>query len=117
MSKAMGTTEIDKSLEVEIAKSLRQSKRAAVVPHSASADHETAADKLGTLFRQVTNSSIGEVDNLIAELNSLRKKLEADGDLIERAIARHSEHSQGVMQLTTIIADNVKRLPSSTPCQ
>ena len=33
---------------------------------------------------------------------------------IERAIAQHSEHSQGVMQLATIIADNVKKLPNPT---
>ena len=117
MNKAMGTTEIDKSLEVEIAKSLHQSKRTAVVPHPASAEHAATADKLGKLFRQMTKSSIGEVDSLIDQLHSLRKKLETDGDLIERAIARHSEHSHGVMQLTTIIADNVKRLPTPTPCQ
>jgi hypothetical protein len=57
---------------------------------------------------------MSEVDSLIDELQRLQKNLEADGDLIERAIARHSEHSQGVMQLTTIIADNLKRLPNST---
>jgi len=60
----------------------------------------------------MTKLSTSEVDGLIDELHRLSKNLEADGDLIERAIARHSEHSQGVMQLTTIIADNVKRLPS-----
>ena len=117
MSKAIGTTEIDKSLEVEIAKSVHQSKRGAVVPRPASADHETTANKLGKLFRQITKSSIGEIDSLIDELHSLRKKLEADSALIEQAIARHSEHSHGVMQLTTIIADNVKRLPTPTPGQ
>jgi hypothetical protein len=50
----------------------------------------------------------------INELHSLRVKLETDGDLIERAIARHSELSQGAVQLTTMIADNVKRLPHPT---
>jgi hypothetical protein len=72
------------------------------------------ADNLGTLFRRMTKLSISEVDGLIDELQRLRKKLETDGDVIERAIAQHSEHSQGVMQLTTIIADNVKRLPNPT---
>jgi hypothetical protein len=64
------------------------------------------------MFGRMTKLSTSEVDGLIDELHRLSKNLEADGDLIERAIARHSEHSQGVMQLTTIIADNVKRLPS-----
>jgi len=78
------------------------------------AKNEVWADDLGILFRRVTALSTREVDNLIDELQVLRKKLEADGDLIERAIARHSEHSQGVMQLTSLISDNVKKLPNRT---
>jgi hypothetical protein len=113
MNKAIGTTEIDQSLEVEIGRSLHALKGTATVPHPASAEHEMTANNLGTLFGRMTKLSIREVDSLIDELHRLRKNLEADGDLIERAIARHSKHSQGVMQLTTIIADNVKRLPSS----
>ena len=113
MSKAIGVAEIDKSLEVEIARSLNQSKRTAL-PHPASAKHEMNADKLGTLFRQMMKLSMSEVDCLIDELHSLRTKLTVDNDLIEQAIARHSAHSQGIMQLTTIIADNVKKLPNDT---
>src|SRR5215472_10693291 len=112
MNKAMGAIEIDKSLEVAIGEKFPRSKRMAAVPHPASAEHE--ADNLGTLFRRMTELSMSEVESLIDELQGLRKKLETDGDLIERAIARHSQHSHGVMQLTTIIADNVKRLPNST---
>jgi hypothetical protein len=114
MNKAIGTTKIDESLEVEIGRSLQELKRPAAVPHRASAKHEMTADNLGTLFRRMTKLSMSEVDSLIDELHRLRTKLEIDGDLIERAIAQHSEHSKGVVQLTTIIADNVKRLPSST---
>ena len=115
MNKAIGTSEIDQSLEVEIGRSLHQSKHTAAVPHPASAEHAMTPDNLGTLFRQMTKLSLSEVERLIDELQSLSKNLEADGDLIERAITRHSEHSQGVMQLTTIIAENVKKLPSATP--
>jgi hypothetical protein len=114
MNRAIGTAEIDQSLEVEIRRSLHQSKHKAAVSYPASAEHEMTAENLGTLFRQMTKLSIIEVDSLIDELQRLRKKLETDGDVIERAIAQHSEHSQGVMQLTTIIADNVKRLPNPT---
>jgi hypothetical protein len=114
MNRAIGTAEIDQSLEVEIRRSLHQSKHKAAVSYPASAEHEMTAENLGTLFRQMTKLSISEVDSLIDELQRLRKKLETDGDVIERAIAQHSEHSQGVLQLTTIIADNVKRLPNPT---
>jgi hypothetical protein len=114
MNRAIGTAEIEQSLEVEIRSSLHQSKHKAAVSYPASAEHEMTADNLGTLFSRMAKLSMSEVENLIDELKGLRKKLETDGDLIERAIARHSEHSQGVMQLTTIIADNVKRLPNPT---
>jgi len=113
MNKAGGVAEIEESLEAEIGRNIHQSKRTAAVPHLASAEHEMA-DKLGALFGRMTKLSMSEVDDLIDELHRLRKKLEADGDLIERAIAQHSEHSQGVMQLTMIIADNVKKLPTPT---
>jgi hypothetical protein len=114
MNKAIGTAEIDKSLEVEIGRSLHELKRTAAASHPASAEHEMTADNLGTLFRRMTKLSISEVEGLIDELQTLRKKLETDGNLIERAIAQHSEHSQGVMQLATIIADDVKKLPNPT---
>jgi hypothetical protein len=116
MSKAIGVAEIDKSLEMEIARSLHQSKPTAAVPHPVSAENGMA-DKLGTLFHQMAKLSMGEVDSLIDELQRLRTKLEIDNGLIERAIAQHSAHSQGVMELTTIIADNVKRLPRSASGQ
>jgi uncharacterized protein YfkK (UPF0435 family) len=104
MNKAIGVAEVDKSLEAEIGRSLHQLKRTVAAPHPASAEHEMTADNLGILLRRMTKLSMSEVDSLIDELHRLRKKLEADGDLIERAIAQHSEHSsQGVMQLTTIM--------------
>jgi hypothetical protein len=113
MNKAFGVAEIEKSLEAEIG-NIHELKRAAAVSQPASAEHEMTADNLGTLFRRMATLSMSEVDDLIDELHKLRKKLETEGDLIERAIVQHSERSQGVMQLTTIIADNVKRLPTPT---
>ena len=44
-------------------------------------------------------------------LRTLRKKLQTDGDRIQRDIAEHAELSQQVMQLTKIISDSVKKLP------
>ena len=54
---------------------------------------------------------MGEIANLISELQTLRKKLQTDGDRIQRDIAEHAELNQQVMQLTTIISDSVKKLP------
>ena len=54
---------------------------------------------------------IQEIDNLISDLQTLRKKLQTDGDRIQRDIAEYAELSQQVMQLTNIISDSVKKLP------
>jgi hypothetical protein len=74
-------------------------------------DGETSAENLGNVLRQVSKTSMGEIDNLISELQTLRKKLQTDGDRIQRDIAEYAELSQQVMQLTTIISDSVKKLP------
>ena len=115
MNKANGATDINESLELEIGRNIQELKRAGpALSPAPNAKNEVLADDLGLLFRRMAEFSTREVDNLIDELHSLRKKLETDGDLIERAIARHSQFSQGAMQLTTMIADNVKKLPHPT---
>jgi hypothetical protein len=113
MNKAIGATESNELLEVEIGKNIHELKRTSIAALP-DAEGEKSADNLGMLLRRITECSTREIENLIDELHSLRKMLETDGDLIERAIARHSELSQGAMQLTTMIADNVKRLPHPT---
>jgi hypothetical protein len=74
-----------------------------------------SGDNLGTLLRRVSEASNREIETLIDELHGLRKKLEIHGDRIQSDIARYAELSQGVMQLTTIISDNVKKLPPGAP--
>jgi hypothetical protein len=72
-----------------------------------------SGEHLGNLLRQLSRASLSEIDSLISELQTLRRKLQADGDRIERDIANYAELSHRVMQLTTIISDSVKKLPSA----
>ena len=74
-------------------------------------DGERSPEHLGTLLRQVSRASMGEIESLIVELKTLHKKLQTDGDRIQRDIAEHADLSQQVMQLTNIISDSVKKLP------
>jgi uncharacterized membrane-anchored protein YhcB (DUF1043 family) len=71
-----------------------------------------SGDNLGALMRRVAEASTREVETLIDELHELRKKLESDAERIQSDIVRHAELSQGAMELTTIISDNLKKLPS-----
>ena len=74
-------------------------------------DGGRSGEHLGNLLRQVSSASMGEIESLIVELKTLHKKLQTDGDRIQRDIAQHADLSQQVMQLTNIISDSVKKLP------
>jgi hypothetical protein len=43
--------------------------------------------------RRVSKTSMDEIDSLIAELQTLRRKLQSDGDRIQRDITKHAELS------------------------
>jgi hypothetical protein len=78
---------------------------------TASNHGEISGEHLGNLLRQVSMASVGEVEGILSELQTLRRKLQTDGDRIQRDIMIHAELSQQVMQLTKIISDSVKNLP------
>lgn len=79
-------------------------------------ESELAANNLGSLLNRVAGQSAREIDNLIAELQTLRERLRADGARVERDIVEYAALSQSVIQLTKIIADgvtHVKRVPDA----
>ena len=116
IARPLGTAEIEKSLEVEIGGNIQELSRgsnAVFRPgEGTDADAEISTDNLAGLLRRVAEASTREVDGLIGELQSLRRKLNIDGNRIQREIAEYTELSQQVMQLTNIISESVKKLPS-----
>ena len=79
-------------------------------------DSEMAANNLSTLLRRVSGNSAREIDNLIGELSTLRDKLQADSDRVERDIVEYAQLSQSVLALTKIIAEGVtqvKKVPDA----
>jgi hypothetical protein len=66
------------------------------------------SDALG----RVSETSSVEIDNLIGEFEGLRRRLQADGDRIQREIEEYKALSQQVMQLTKIISEGVQKLPA-----
>ena len=75
-------------------------------------DGEKSAGNLSDLLGQVSKNSKGEMDSLIGELQRLRRKLQTDGDRIQREIEEYNALSQQVMQLTKIISEGVQKLPA-----
>jgi hypothetical protein len=102
-------------LEVEVGKNVHELARGsnAVFCQPETPDVEISADNLTALLRRVSEASTRDIENLIGDLQSLRRKLHTDGNRIQREIAEHAELSQQVMQLTSIISESVKKLPAT----
>jgi hypothetical protein len=66
----------------------------------------------GTLLRRLSDGPRRELEDLVGKLMTLLKKLEADGIRIQLDIEEYTEMNQRVMQLTTIVADSVGKLPA-----
>jgi hypothetical protein len=114
IARPLGTTELEKSLEVEVRENIHELARgsSAVFRQGEAIEAEPSTDNLAALLRRVAEASTREVDSLIGDLQSLRRKLNSDGNRIQREIAEYTELSQQVMQLTNIIAESVKKLPT-----
>ena len=105
---------IDKAKETELEGNIRELvRRDSAGIRQIESDSETSANNLGTLLRRVAGSSAREIDDLIGALHTLREKLQADGDRVQRDIVEYAELSQSVMQLTKIISESVKKLPGA----
>lgn len=76
-------------------------------------DGQASADNLGTLVRRVSESSSQQIENLVDELQSLRKKLHSDGNRIQSEIEEYAVLNQQVMQLTAIISESMGKLPAN----
>jgi hypothetical protein len=107
-------SEMERSLEKDIASNVQELSRANTAFRQVeNGNRETSASDLGALLRRVAEASIHEVEVLIDELHGLRNKLQRDGDRIQSDIEGYAELSQGVIQLTAIIADSVKKIPGA----
>ena len=76
-------------------------------------DGEASADGLNSLLGRVSETSMREIDNLVDELQTLRRRLLTDNDRIQRDIAKYAALSEQVMQLTKIISESVQKLPGT----
>jgi hypothetical protein len=75
-------------------------------------DELMSAGDLAASLRETSRVSIAEVDRLIGELQTLRRKLQTDGDRIERDIMQHAALSEQATKLTQIVFEGVKQLPT-----
>ena len=68
---------------------------------------EATVNNVNSLIQRVAGTSLGEIENLISELESLRELLHAEGQRVQREISGYAQLSQAAMKSTRMIADNV----------
>src|SRR5215471_1654115 len=71
------------------------------------ADQDTSVTNVNSLIQRVAGASLGEIENLITELERLRDMLHAEGQRVQREIAGYAQLSHAAMKSTRIIAENM----------
>jgi hypothetical protein len=75
------------------------------------AGDEIAVNSVAPFLRRVSEASRREIKDLVDALQTLDKKLQTDGDRIQRDVEEYTELGKHVMLLTAIVSDSVKELP------
>jgi hypothetical protein len=75
---------------------------------------DVSTEKLTFLIDRVANSSLKEIDRLIAELKAVRDYLQAEGERVQREIATYAHVSQTAMASVRIIMEGMGQWKEST---
>src|SRR6516225_4119990 len=75
-------------------------------------DDQMSPGDLATSVRELSRVSLDQIDGLINELKTLRQTLKTTGERIERDIAEYATLSSQASQITNIVIDGVKQLPT-----
>ena len=70
---------------------------------------EATVNSVNSLIQRVAGTSLGEIEKLVSELESLRDLLHAEGQRVQREISGYAQLSQAAMKSTRMIADNVQQ--------
>ena len=79
----------------------------------ATTEDDTTVKNVNSLIQRVAGTSLGEIENLITELESLRDLLHAEGQRVQREIAGYAHLSHAAMKSTRIIAENLAQWKSA----
>ena len=77
------------------------------IPPALEPNTEATVNNVNSLIQRVAGTSLGEIENLISELESLRDLLHAEGQRVQREISGYAQLSSAAMKSTRMIADNV----------
>lgn len=70
---------------------------------------------LASMISQISFQSVQEIDRLIDGLRGVRKKLDDDGDRIQREIGKYVSFSQSIVDLTKIVTEGMTAIKTINP--
>jgi hypothetical protein len=108
------STKISQSSEIDVGGNIHEllvTRPSGAIRQADIVGDEIAVNSVVPFLRRVSEASRREIKDLVDALQTLDKKLQTDGDRIQRDVEEYTELSKHVMQLTTIVSDSVKELP------
>ena len=76
-------------------------------PDRADVSADPQADNVSMLVQRVAGASMGEIDNVIEELRTMREFLRAEGERVQREIAGYATVSQTAAASMKVIAESM----------
>jgi ABC-type ATPase with predicted acetyltransferase domain len=76
-------------------------------------DYAPTTGNIGVMLERVSNHSITEIDNLIAELQAVRDFLASESDRVQREIANFTQVSQAATASAKVILDSMGQWKSA----
>jgi hypothetical protein len=103
--------ELGESLEPKIPRKIREPIRRDFAPRRTPRTHEPAgqsvASQIGSVMQRVSDSSLQEIDDLIAALKRRREKLLSETARMQREIIEYAKLNQSTMQSAKVITESL----------
>jgi hypothetical protein len=76
-------------------------------------DVDLGTGNINFLIERVAGSSIKEIDNLIADLQTVREFLRSEGERVAREITSYAQASQAAMSSAKVVSDSMTQWKSA----
>jgi hypothetical protein len=73
--------------------------------HDSESDGQSVVENLALMLQRTADTSVRDIDNVIAELHALREKLQSDGARVQREMVEYATLSQSTLQSTKVISE------------
>jgi hypothetical protein len=106
-------TEVEAGIREFVRNDVAYLRRPGQTPLSDLPENDATVKNVNSLIQRVAGTSLGEIENLIAELESLRDLLHAEGQRVQREIAGYAHLSHAAMKSTRMISENLAQWKSA----